>query len=254
MTSSASSERARKRVSKIVAGGGQDEDAYRIRNLDLQLSRTLYVDVQQQVLALGLRALQNAPVRAVIVSETSACSRNSPRAMAASNSWRGDVVVVLAGPLFAARQPVVQDTEKIRPGSCCRSRCTSVDFPDPEGALTTNTMLILNSVPVRGSSRLPPLRLSASSAIFSPSSPPPVDFDRMVLVSRCISCSMKIELLADLPALGQQVVQLCRVNPEAGQLLADVGAVHQHRDLLGQALGSMPELPSSSASFALSRA
>ncbi len=100
-----------------------------------------------------------------------------------------------------------------------------------------NTVVIRDSATAPGFSRSPTFAASARSVIAARGRPSPAVFDRIVLVSRFISCKQKIELLADLSPLESAASPLgrawifSRIN-----LLADIAAVGQHGGFLGQPL------------------
>ena len=80
-----------------LPGGRQDKDRNRLRNLTLQLSRTLHVDVEYQVLPCGSRLYpERSGGSRSSCRRRSAYSRNSPRAMRALEVLRGDKMIVFA--------------------------------------------------------------------------------------------------------------------------------------------------------------
>ena len=80
------------------------------------------------------------------------------------------------------------------------------------------------------------LAASASSVILIAASPAPLVFDRIVLVSRFISCSRKSSFLPIFAAGFEQLGQLPGMDLQPRQFFADVAAIGQYRRFLRQPL------------------
>src|ERR1700680_139193 len=90
---------------KNLPAGSQYEYGNSVRNLLFQLSRTLDVDVEQQVHALGGGPIKLAGVGAVIVAENLGILKEFPASATRLELLPGDEKIVLAVPLLGARRP-----------------------------------------------------------------------------------------------------------------------------------------------------
>src|SRR5208283_49486 len=186
-------------LGQFFPGRGQDKDTDGFGYLLLQLSRTLNVDVENHVLALGLAALQDAAMRSIVIPKDQRPFEEFAAADSLFEVLPRDEDVVLAVDLRPARRagriggredqvPIVRQ-QALHQRGLTRARVRRDDENAAHSRFKAcsrmRSILVLISRP--------------SAVIRTPGSPAPDVFERVVFVSRFISCNRKSSFLPSSP-------------------------------------------------------